>query len=243
MLGGPVLRGLAGGLSDRLLICLAFGSGAVDAISFLGLGRVFTANMTGNLVLLGLAAGSASGPEVLRSAVSLAAFVAGAFGTVGIADHDAGRRGWPRGVQVALGAELLAQCVFLAAWVAVSGRPDTALEAVLVALSGLAMGLQSGLVRALGVGGVSTTYITGMLMGLIGQLAAPGGPGQDKARRTLVLVALVVGAGCSGLLVVHARRVAPALPAAVTLLVLATAMFVRRAPGAPAATTRFRRDR
>jgi uncharacterized membrane protein YoaK (UPF0700 family) len=63
-------------LRDLMLICLAFGAGAVDAISFLGLGRVFTANMTGNIVLLGLAAGSAAGSEATRSAISLVAFTA-----------------------------------------------------------------------------------------------------------------------------------------------------------------------
>jgi uncharacterized membrane protein YoaK (UPF0700 family) len=211
----------------------------VDAISFLGLGRVFTANMTGNLVLLGLAAGSASGAEVLRSAVSLAAFVAGVFATARIAHRDATQHSWPPGVRVVLGCELLAQCVFLGGWLAASGRPDAALEVGLVALSALAMGLQSGAVRALGVGGVSTTYITGMLTGLIGQVAGTPGSGHDKARRSLVLVALTVGAACSGLLVVHARRLAPILPAAVTLVVTVTAVYVSGNPEAPAPTTGF----
>ena len=62
---------------DVLLVSLTFGTGAVDAISFFGLGRVFTGNMTGNLVLLGLAAGRAKGSEVVRSAVSLGAFSVG----------------------------------------------------------------------------------------------------------------------------------------------------------------------
>ena len=40
---------------DRLLLALTFAAGSVDALSYVGLSRVFTANMTGNAVLLGLA--------------------------------------------------------------------------------------------------------------------------------------------------------------------------------------------
>jgi uncharacterized membrane protein YoaK (UPF0700 family) len=38
------------------LMALTAVSGLVDAVSYLGLGHVFTANMTGNVVVLGFAA-------------------------------------------------------------------------------------------------------------------------------------------------------------------------------------------
>lgn len=44
------------GARDLLLMALTFSSGAIDAISYLALGKVFTAFMTGNLVFLGLRA-------------------------------------------------------------------------------------------------------------------------------------------------------------------------------------------
>ena len=213
-------------VSDLLLICLTFGTGAVDAISYLGLGGVFTANMTGNIVLLGLAAGKAAGPQLLRSAVSLVAFVLGLYVASRIAGRGERHRAWSAEVKIALGLEAVAQAALLAGWLAASGRPGMGLKAVLVALSGAAMGVQTGAVTALGVAGVSTTYVTGTLTSLIRGLATSTGSRRDWLRRALLLAALLVGAGCSGLLIVDARTVAPVLPLAVTLLVLAVALYV-----------------
>src|SRR5215470_16044604 len=67
---------------DRKLLALLYlftvVTGLVDAVSFLGLGRVFTANMTGNVVFLGFAAAGAPGLSIARSLTSLGAFAAGA---------------------------------------------------------------------------------------------------------------------------------------------------------------------
>src|SRR3954449_398531 len=76
----PAARRLpAARIRDALLVGLTFSSGAVDAISFLALGKVFTAFMTGNLVFLGFGLGGADEPDVLRVAVSITAFAAGLF--------------------------------------------------------------------------------------------------------------------------------------------------------------------
>jgi len=60
------------------LTMLTVVSGLVDAVSYLGLGHVFTANMTGNVVLLGFAAAGAPGFSVAASLVSLGSFLVGA---------------------------------------------------------------------------------------------------------------------------------------------------------------------
>ncbi|MGW6016344.1 YoaK family protein, partial [Streptomyces sp. NPDC055210] len=60
------------------LMTLTAVSGLIDAISYLGLGHVFTANMTGNVVVIGFAVAGAPGFSVLGSLVSLAAFLTGA---------------------------------------------------------------------------------------------------------------------------------------------------------------------
>lgn len=210
---------------DLLLVCLTFASGAVDAISFLGLGRVFTAMMSGNLVLLGLAVGSGAGAEAVRSAVSLVMFAVGVFAASRLVRDSATPRIWPVGVTVALVCEAVAQAGLLAGWVGASGRPTHAFEALLVGMSALAMGLQTGAVARLRVSGVTTTYVTGTLTGLIGALALGEGKRRDLARRGVVLVALLAGAVCGAVLLKGARTVAPALPLAVTLLVLAAAMY------------------
>ena len=64
---------------DALLIALTFGTGIVDAASYLGLGQIFTANMTGNTVFLALAIGRGNLLTGVRSAETLVAFGLGAF--------------------------------------------------------------------------------------------------------------------------------------------------------------------
>ena len=86
-------------LREFLLVGLTFAAGSVDAISYLALGRVFTANMTGNIVLLGLAVAQSLGPQTERSLVALAAFAAG-VAPPSVAPEErrrCGRRGsaWP----------------------------------------------------------------------------------------------------------------------------------------------------
>src|SRR5712671_6154867 len=67
-------------LRDLLLNALTVSSGAVDAISFLALGKVFTAFMTGNIVFFGLrVAGASRAPGGVAISVSMAAFAAGVY--------------------------------------------------------------------------------------------------------------------------------------------------------------------
>jgi uncharacterized membrane protein YoaK (UPF0700 family) len=212
-------------IRDVLLVCLTFGSGAVDAISFLGLGRVFTALMSGNIVLLGLAVGSGAPSETLRSAISLVVYGVGVFAASRIVRDSTPGRTWPAGLTMALVCGAIAQAGVLAGWLGASGRPTEAFEAVLVALSALAMGLQAGAVARLGVSGVTTTYVTGTLTGLIGGLALGSGARKDLTRRAVVLLALLVGAGCGALLLTDARSGAPALPLATTIFVIVSATY------------------
>jgi len=212
-------------LRDLLLICLTFGSGAVDAVSFLGLGKVFTAMMSGNIVLLGLAVGSTAGSNAVRSGVSVLAYASGVFIATRLVRRPAEHPLWPTGLTVSLTAAAVAQSGLLAGWLASSAHPGRALEAVLVGVSALAMGLQSGAVARLRVSGVTTTYVTGTLTGLMGSLALGLGTSRDLLRRAAVLVALLAGAACSALLLKGAREAAPVLQLGVTLLVIGVATY------------------
>jgi uncharacterized membrane protein YoaK (UPF0700 family) len=53
------------------LYCLTFVTGLVDAGSYLAMGRVFAANMTGNIVFLGFAFGGVPGMSIGRSVTVL----------------------------------------------------------------------------------------------------------------------------------------------------------------------------
>jgi uncharacterized membrane protein YoaK (UPF0700 family) len=211
-------------IRDLLLVGLTFSSGAIDAISFLALGKVFTAFMTGNVVFLGLGVAGAGGPDEIRVLIAIAAFAAGVFVATRIVAASRGSGLWPRRVSVALGLTLILQAVFLALWTATSGRPGTGSGDVLTGLMALAMGLQSGAVMALAVQGVFTTAATATVMFLMRDVAAPpGSAAVERARLAAVLGALFAGATAGGLLLVHARAYAPVLPLVATALVVATA--------------------
>src|SRR5437879_13667349 len=93
---------MTGWLRDLLLIGLTFAAGCVDAISYLALGRVFTANMTGNIVLFGLAVAQSMGPQTQRSVVALIAFAGGVAIAASIGRVRAMEEVWPARITLAL---------------------------------------------------------------------------------------------------------------------------------------------
>lgn len=171
-------------MNVAILLLLTVVTGIVDAISFLGLGHVFTANMTGNIVLLGFALGGAPGLSMSRSLLALAAFAGGAV--IG------GRMGPRIGRACAVEALLL----FVAA--AVSGK----LLAV-VALSAVAMGLRNAVVRRLAVPDLTTTVLTLTVTGLAADSSLAGGENPRWLRRCGAILALLTGAALGTLLLAH----------------------------------------
>jgi uncharacterized membrane protein YoaK (UPF0700 family) len=154
-----------------LLLALAFAAGYIDALSYLALSRVFTANMTGNTVLLGMALAQLDGDAAARSSLALAGFLAGVAAGAWIVERDHSRSLWPRAVMLALVLEWLILVVFAAGWqLARNALPPAAATAVLIVLSALAMGVQSAAMHRLEVPGVATTYVTGTLTNLVAKL-------------------------------------------------------------------------
>jgi len=215
---------------DVLLVGLTFSSGAVDAISFLALGKVFTAFMTGNLVFLGFGLAGGEQPDVLRVGISIAGFAAGAGVAVRLLRGSRGSRLWPGSVSIALAFTVVAEAGFLAGWLVNSGRPTTVVGHLLVALMAFAMGIQSASVTSLGVKGVLTTAATASVLFLITDIAAWTGSAVERRRLAAVVGAVVAGAASGALLLLHARSFAPVLPLIVTGLVIATASAALRPP-------------
>lgn len=154
-------------MRDALLLLLAATSGYVDAVSYLGLGHVFTSNMTGNTVLLGLALSQEQWLDALRSGVALSGFLGGVTIGASIVRQGKGEDIWPFRVTAALGTEMVVLFAFALVWAfAGQGTNDGALY-FLIALAALAMGSQSVTVRSLGVKWVTTTYITGTWTSLV----------------------------------------------------------------------------
>jgi uncharacterized membrane protein YoaK (UPF0700 family) len=150
-----------------MVLVLTWAAGGVDAISYLGLGRVFTANMTGNAVLLGLAIGQGHGLAALRSIVALVGFVLGvAVGAI-IVERSPAQGDWPKAVSRAVAVECIILVFFAIAWrLPHTFQSEPSLYA-LITLSAVAMGIQSAAIRYLNVPGIATTYITGTLTGMV----------------------------------------------------------------------------
>jgi uncharacterized membrane protein YoaK (UPF0700 family) len=215
------------GVRDALLLGLTLVAGAVDAVSYLGLGRVFTANMTGNLVLLGLAIGQGQIPEALRSVVALVGFALGAGLGGWLVGGGPGGEHWPSMVTVVLGVELGLLAGFELAWLLAGPNASSGELEVLIALSSAAMGMQSVAGRRLAVAGVTTTYVTGTLVTLMAELAALARRQPGAGRWIGVLLALGVGATIGTVLMEQARPVAPLLPVVAlgAVVVVAAAAF------------------
>jgi len=150
-----------------MLLILTWAAGCVDAISYLGLGHVFTAMMTGNTVLLGLALAQSEILAALRSIVALIGFAAGAAAGAMIVERDDEQRRWPRAVTRALVGEAALLGVFALAWSLGGSARGPAVVHLSIILLSLAMGIQAAAVRRLGVPGIATTYITGTLTSLM----------------------------------------------------------------------------
>jgi uncharacterized membrane protein YoaK (UPF0700 family) len=209
---------------DGLLIGLTFSAGAVDALCWMALGKVFSAFMTGNLVFLGIDAAGVPGPSVPRVLVAVAAFAIGAvLGARIVAPTRGNGDVWPSRVTVALGAAAAAQVVFLGIWLVVDGRPSDLSGHALIGISALAMGMQTSAVFSLGVRAVFTTAATATLAVLMGDLATWSSTRAERRRLAGVIVGLFAGALAGAYLVAHARSWAPVLPLAVTAAVVGAA--------------------
>jgi len=178
-----------------ILLGLTVVTGLVDAASVLGLGRVFTANMTGNVVFLGFAAAGAPGHSIARSSAALVAFLLGAVagGRIGL---SLGAGPASRPVSLALGCEaallLAATGVALGGGVDLIGFPLRLYSAIV--LTGVAMGIRNAVVRKLAIPDLTTTVLTMTITGLAADSPLAGSEGPRWGRRIASIVCMFAGA-------------------------------------------------
>src|SRR5580765_1313436 len=213
------------GVRNWLLDGLTFSSGAIDSISFLGLGKVFTAFMTGNVAFLGMGIAGNPAPRIVSVLASMVAFAVGIYIATMITSSDEKKSGviWSPRTTIILGVSLLAHLGFVAIWFANSGQPGANAIPILLAVWALAMGLQSGAVRKLHVEGIFTTAATGTYMVLAADLVHWALTGDERRRARGVLISLVIGATAGAYLFFHAPIFAPVLPLVITAGVVLTA--------------------
>src|SRR5947209_17267957 len=198
MSAGPAPAGPAATLSERAarsinhpltraLLTLTFTTGLIDAASYLGLGRVFAANMTGNVVLLGFGIAGSGGLPVVAPIVSLVAFLVGARAGGSLAARLADRH--PGHLARALATEVALIGVGAIVAAAVDVHANAFSGDLVIALLALAMGVRNATVRHIQVPDLTTTVLTMTLTGLAAESLAP--PRRGLVRRLAAVIAML----------------------------------------------------
>jgi uncharacterized membrane protein YoaK (UPF0700 family) len=184
-----------------LLLVLAMVTGLVDAVSYLKLGHVFVANMTGNIVFLGFAIADAQDFSIAASLLATVAFLGGALagGRLGLtAGHHRGRL-----LAISIGIEVVLVALTLVLTL-LTGDPSGGFPTYsLIVLLALTMGLQTATARRLGVPDLPTTVLTVTLTALAADSTLAGAANTNAGRRLLAIIAMFLGATIGALLVFH----------------------------------------
>ncbi len=212
-----------------LMLALTFSTGIIDAVGYLGLDRVFTGNMTGNVVILGMALVGGTGLPILGPAVALAAFMAGAAAggraLRGVADAWTGRH-------TALFASVAGVLIACAIPLVAMDEPPQAVALAVTAGLGLAMGCQAATARHVAVKDVTTVVVTSTLTGLASDSVLGQGTGQPWRRRAGAVVLIGAGAAAGAALLQVHIGLGLALAAGVTLAVVVVGHLAHPSRGA-----------
>jgi uncharacterized membrane protein YoaK (UPF0700 family) len=194
-------------------------TGLVDAVSFLSLGHVFTANMTGTIVFLAFATAHVSGLSIARSLTALSAFLVGAIlGGRIMAQASADS-------QIRLAAQaFLLEVAFLfgASFCGIGYHGDLLDHSLqpfaLIALTALAMGTRNAAVRKLAIPDLTTTVLTLTITGIAADSSLANGNNPRLARRVTAVAAMFLGAALGAVVIRYS------IPAALWLATAISAM-------------------
>jgi uncharacterized membrane protein YoaK (UPF0700 family) len=207
--------------------------GLVDATCLLALGGVFAELMTGNLLLIALAAarGRLFDAHALACLAAIVPFCLGALAAGAWANgrHPLGARliGYPVEYAAVLAATALALVLDpqatspLAGPAAAAGGAATWQHLAIVALLAFAMGIHNALMRRHGVPDIATNVLTLTLAGLVSESRWAGGSSQRWQRRLGSIVLFVLSAACGAWLL----RYGVAAPLVAASLVFTLALW------------------
>jgi len=194
-----------------LLVAMTLVTGLVDAFSYLVLGHVFVANMTGNVVFLAFALAGASGFSILASVLALVSFVLGSLAGGFLGSRLGHHRGHLLSVTAVLQTLLLIAAAVLAT---LAGKPLPAgYNHGIIIILGIAMGVQNATARKLAVPDLTTTVLTLTIVGIGADSRLVGGSGSKLGRRLIAVAAMFCGALLGSLLIFHIYFVYPLVSA------------------------------
>jgi uncharacterized membrane protein YoaK (UPF0700 family) len=207
-----------------LLLLIATTTGLVDAVSVLGLGLVFCANMTGNIVFLGFALAEIPGFNVAPHITALAGFIVGATvsGRIGKYYVTRSRRSWLF-VATCFEGGLLWPAALLVIGYRDTHQPAGSRLLVTIGFVAIAMGFRNATIRQLKVNDLTTTVVTMTLTGLFADSHFAGGASPNWQRRSLS-VAAIFGGALIGALIVKATGLGGPLVVAWVLVTLGTVL-------------------
>ncbi len=220
---------------------LTAAAGIADAICYVGITAVFTANMSGNAILLGIGIGEGEPGDVVALLVALVSFALGVALASVLARRSTGHAAPVSASRRALGVEiaLLALLVPTAlVFVGNDGGPAVGLRrGVLIVIATLAMGTQTVVLRRVGSVAISTTYTSGVVaaMGETIALARTDHGAHPTARSDRIVVlttvlALYVGGAAAGTALHRWIGTWALLAPLVAVVAVALAVRDRRAP-------------
>lgn len=203
-----------------LLLLLSMTTGLVDAVSVLGLDKVFSANMTGNIVFLGFGLARTPGFSVAPNLFALVTFFAGAL-VAGRVGQVLGTRPLRHWLTIAALFETL--LLWVAAFLALSydprsHEPGWGLYAI-IGLTAVAMGFRNATIRQLKVPDLTTTVLTLTITGIAADSRLAGGTAPNLARRVAAVLAILVGAAIGAVLVLRFGLAPPLLLSGLMVLV------------------------
>lgn len=197
-----------------LMLALTFSTGIGDAIGYLGLDKVFTGNMTGNVVILGMALVGADGLPVLGPLLALLGFMGGAA----VAGYLLRNReaGWhrPTTLLFSLVAVMLAG---VSGWLFAQTAPPMAVMVTMTTLIAIAMGIQAATARHISVKDVTTVVVTSTITAIAAD--SVGGASKGWQRRAGAILAILLGAALGAALLPWSMGAAIALSAVITAAV------------------------
>ena len=211
----------------HLLLLLSATTGMVDASSILGMGKVFTANMTGNVVFLAFSAAGAPGFQPMSYLIALGTFMVGATfaGRLWRMPGPQHLRHWLI-VAALIEATLLMFAGVVALGIDQAELPDQRLIWCAIALTSAAMGFRNAVIRQIQVPDLTTTVLTLTITGLASDSHIASGQAPNFGRRFGAVAMIFCGAALGSVLYLQ-FGLAPVLFSTCGIVLLGTLLFAR----------------
>lgn len=184
------------------LLVLTAATGAIDGVSYLALDRVFTGNMTGNVLFIGFGLVGVPGIPVLNNLVALLTFMLGAVVSARVTRRHTDGSKLPQSSMVVLVLSTVLTLALAVTWLAV-GRLGPAIQIVITGLLALLLGAQAAAVKHTGIRDLSTVVVTMTMVNLSTDSRLAGGQGLSWSRRVAAMVTMGLGALASAALTLH----------------------------------------